>query len=547
MLSAATAASGQQPAQPTRDAAAAKAGTAQLSGRVTALATGKPIARAVVLISSPTVPEGRGVSTDADGRWALDNLPAGSYNVSISKNGFLTLSYGQRRPFTPGTPIKLLNGEAMTKVDVALPRASAIAGRIVDELGEPVAGAGVSVQRQGFANGVPRLTSVGPTDTTDDLGAFRVHGLPTGDYYVVVTPPRRAILTAFDDRTGYARTYFPDAHSPAQATRLSLATGEDVRELMVTMVPTRMVTVSGTAVDAAGKPLDRAIGTLRERSNRVAPSREFFVSGGQWSATGVVPGEYVLSLQWIENIETVAVSGSTVGRKREYAEMAITVGSEDVRGISLATGAAGTASGRIHFEGTAPANPFVSAYVHGVDSTGYSPAGSGRVGVDGTFRVEGLSGERLFRVDQALERDGWILKSVILKGRDITDTPIATPFGTDLSGLEVTLAKDGGELSGTVTTSKGTHAEEFIVIVFPPEPERWGPHSRQIKTGRPDHTGRFSIANLPPATYLVAALEYIEPGPEMNRDFLETLKTDATRITLGEREKKAVTLKLASN
>ena len=45
-----------------------KTGTARLSGRVTAGDTGKPLRRALVQATSPDNPQGRSISTDADGR-----------------------------------------------------------------------------------------------------------------------------------------------------------------------------------------------------------------------------------------------------------------------------------------------------------------------------------------------------------------------------------------------------------------------------------------------------------------------------------------------
>src|SRR5262245_16778604 len=84
-------------AAPPRDSPQEKTGTAVLSGRVVAADTGKPLRRALVRASSQDTPQGRSVSTDADGRWQLKSLPAGSYRVTISKGGYVDISYGQQR------------------------------------------------------------------------------------------------------------------------------------------------------------------------------------------------------------------------------------------------------------------------------------------------------------------------------------------------------------------------------------------------------------------------------------------------------------------
>ena len=54
------------PPMPMRDATPQKTGTARLSGRVTAIDTGRPIRRAVVRASGPELRDGKSVSTDGE-------------------------------------------------------------------------------------------------------------------------------------------------------------------------------------------------------------------------------------------------------------------------------------------------------------------------------------------------------------------------------------------------------------------------------------------------------------------------------------------------
>ena len=68
------------------------------SGRVTTADTGAPIRGAEVRLSM----DGRFsrlVTTNGEGRFELRNLPAGDYRLTVSKTGFITLEFGQRRPF----------------------------------------------------------------------------------------------------------------------------------------------------------------------------------------------------------------------------------------------------------------------------------------------------------------------------------------------------------------------------------------------------------------------------------------------------------------
>ena len=61
----------------------------------------------------------------------------------MSKSGFVTMQYGQNRPFEPGRPIELADAQTLDKANVTLPRGSVLSGRVLDELGEPVADANI--------------------------------------------------------------------------------------------------------------------------------------------------------------------------------------------------------------------------------------------------------------------------------------------------------------------------------------------------------------------------------------------------------------------
>src|SRR5919198_635103 len=169
---------------PARDTSAQQKETAgRITGRVLAADTGRPVKRARVFVSAAELPGGRGVLTDENGVFDLTELPAGRYTLSVSKSGFVSLSYGQRRPLQAGTPLQLGEGQQLKGVDFQLPRGSVIAGRVLDEDGEAMPGIPVRVMRYEYQQGERRLTPAGNTQT-DDRGQFRVWGLMPGEYYV---------------------------------------------------------------------------------------------------------------------------------------------------------------------------------------------------------------------------------------------------------------------------------------------------------------------------------------------------------------------------
>ena len=138
----------------------------------------------------------------------------------------------------------------------------------------------------------------------------------------------------------------------------------------------------------------------------------------------------------------------------------------------------------------------------------------------------------------------WILKAVLLDGKDVTDTLL--DFGTAYAGkpVEVLLTRQKGELSGLVQDDRGRLASDYRIVLFPEDEQQWTPFSRFIFLGRPDLQGRFTIGNLPSARYLAAAVESLDPGEERNPEMLSRLRGVATMVDLSSGQTRSITLRL---
>ena len=87
---------------PPRDRApsSAQTGSAVIRGRIVGADTGKPLRRVKVRLSGAELGrDERMVSTDADGRYEITDLPAGRFTLSAERRGYLPLRFGQRRSF----------------------------------------------------------------------------------------------------------------------------------------------------------------------------------------------------------------------------------------------------------------------------------------------------------------------------------------------------------------------------------------------------------------------------------------------------------------
>jgi protocatechuate 3,4-dioxygenase beta subunit len=558
----------------------AKTGTSSVRGRVVAGDSGSALRRAQVRISGPDIGS-KTALTDAQGRYEFRELPAGRFNISVTKSGFVTMQYGQNRPFEPGRPIELVDAQALDKVDVSLPRGSVLAGRVVDELGEAVAEAEVSAMRMQYQNGKRRLVPSGRTASTNDLGQFRIYGLPPGEYYVSAQLRNAATMmfdmigggapSASNQNTGYASTYYPGTPNPSEAQRVALAVGQELPSVDIQLQPVRLAKISGTAIGSDGKPMSSAMvmlmPSMRDTMQLMPGGSTRTNADGQFTINSVAPGEYSLQVQsgggaFITtaggNAMTFAFSMSdrSAGgpqapqQEREFAVTNVNMAGEDITGMVLVGTRGAKATGTLVFEGGVKPDGVtttrISAIAADVDASPMPGAGATQVKENGSFEVEGLMGPRLFRVINAPK--GWVVKRVLLNGDDITDKGAEFKPGEDVAGLEIELTNRVTTLAGAITDDRGQSQKDSTVVIFPEDQSKWVlPTNRWMTTTRPDQEGRYKITALPPGSYYALAVEYVAPGEWQDPDWLARAAKKATRVTLDEGSSRTLDLKVAGS
>ena len=552
-----------------------KTGTGRILGRVVSTDTGAPLRRARVRLTAPEI----GVKTaltDAEGRFEFRELPAGRFTLNASKSGYVSVQYGQTRPFEQGRPIELADKQVLDKTDVAMPRGGVISGRIVDEFGDPLPDALVSAMRQTWSNGRRRLLPTGRTSQTNDLGQFRMYGLPPGEYYISASLRNTDIMimdaallggpssgaSGSTPSTGFAPTYFPGTTTAANAQRVTVAVGQEAQNTDFALAPVRLARITGTVMTSEGKPLEGGMVTAMPTS-RTGEVGLALLGGavgrtskdGNFSIPSVAPGEYTLTVRSVRIITSdggdtmmfrTAIGGGSDGAESETASVPVVVSGEDLSNVVIITSKGATASGRITFEGGAPpaANAVrISSVATDADAPGMMASGGAAIKEDGSFQLKGLSSRRLVRVNNL--PPGWTLKSVRLNGEDVTDSGVEFKSGQDLSGLEVVASSKQTEITGGVTGSNGSPLKDYTVVVFSDDPQYWSlPFTRWVNGTRPDQEGRFRLRNLPAGSYNIVAVDYIEAGAWGDPDLLDRLKSHARRITLSEGGSERVDLKL---
>jgi hypothetical protein len=542
------------PAQP-KDAPPPPAG--RITGRVLAADNGRPVKRARVFVSAVELPGGRGMLTDDSGVFDLTELPAGRYTLTVSKSGFVSLSYGQRRPLQAGTPLQLADGQQLKGIEFQLPRGSVISGHVLDEDGDAMPGVMVRIMRYQYLQGERRLTPAG-NGQTDDKGLYRVWGLMPGEYYVnAVARGGGPAGGAFggpggpggfgggrggrgggpgsggspeQEQTNYAPTYYPGVPSVNEAKAVTVGLSQEVLDINFGMQLVRVSRISGVVSNPDGTPVTSGnINLMAEgggaRGNQIGMN---FGARIQWDGSftigNVAPGHYILRAR------------GTDSETPQFAAQPISVNGDDLAGIAVILSAGATISGTISFlPGGSPAPDYTQFRITApsTDQSDFGPQSSARVDKDGHFTIEGISaGSHLIRPSNASRT--WLLQSVTVGGRDITDAPIQLRSGENLANVTLVFTDKQSEINGTLTAENGTPVPDFTVLAFPTDSTLWRPQSRQIMTARPDQTGKYRIRGLPPGDYYLATVDPSQQGEWFEPAYLDEHRAGAARVTLTE-------------
>jgi len=520
-----------------------------IRGRITSLDTGKPLRRAQVSLASESEFLGtpRTVSTSTDGRYEFRDVAPGRYTLRVERGGYLALTYGQRRPGEQGRPLEIAEKEVAEKVDFALPRMSVISGRVLDHLGEPIAGVTVWVLQTRFIQGRRQLVASGANARTDITGRYRLLSLPPGDYAVMGTT-RDTWPHDSDPKQvfGYAPTYFPGTSTAAQAQRVKLGVAQEASGIDFSLVAGRSSNVRGHATSASGSPLRGETVTMTHEiggptmwmGSAVAVASTKVAGDGSWTLPNIPPGEYRLSIR-------AAARGNDPAQE---GQLTINVGGVDVEGVSLVGGAGGTVRGEVV---TDDGSPLPAGFERMQVRPAFNPNArlmisvlhpdNGRVQSDGSFEVEGVLSDTVLSIGPLPGE--WMLKAIEVEGRDMADLPLPIEHAKTLSGVRVVLTSRPTIIRGALFDERRNPAEG-TVIVFAEDSAKWREGSRTIRATRLDQRGLFTFKGLPAGDYLLVALDSVQEGQWYDPVFLEGLKGRAKRVAIADAESKQVDLVL---
>ena len=551
------AAAAAEPAQ-VRDTPARRQGNASIRGVVVDGMTGAPIRRAAVslVIEEPDREGSRVEATTADtnGQFEFAGVPGGRVQVTASRVGYF--DYDNIWNGEPEEPQwqTVAPGQRIQGVRIALYRGGVVAGRVLDEFGEPAVGVEIDVLRRepGNRGGGVRTTSSPITPTTDDTGAFRVWGLPPGEYLVGARPNRFVADTPADEearRQGYAATYFPGTASLSNARAVRVEPGRDTAGVSFGLLMVPLATVRGTVQlppDTSGRAINLGVGLVApERLDgyvtRGARPRE----DGSFEIPRLAPGTYQITARHFQT-----------GGVEYWGTAEIAVNGGDLDGVAIPMRAGAIVRGRVHTENGDPVGVPVMVSLRTDDTTRAPQPRPVRTYSDGSFRLEGAFGAQLVRAVEARMIPGseapginvralqevtpatrplttWWLKSITLNGRDVTDEPVDFSRGDVM--LDITMTNRMASVRGSVSWNRTASRRRPSVIIFPDDDTRWMRGSRAIGASEVDEAGRFDVRGMPAGDrYLAVAVDGAARSVLAQPEMLQALRALATPLRIDD-------------
>ncbi len=323
-----------------------------IEGTVVNALTGEPLKKAQLHLRAIGQQDGvsYGTTTDAAGHFLMDDVDPGRYSLSADRNGFVTQSYSPQGNTKRSTTLTLANGQKLKELVFKLTPQGVIAGRILDQDGDPMARVQLQAMSWIYMRGKKQLMP-GGSASTNDLGEFRMFGLRPGKYVLSATYQGQSYMQAAErtvgqaaPEEGYLTTYYPGATTPESATQLEVTPGAQIQGITMALVRTRAVRIKGRVVSgpANESPKNVMLMLVPRNNNSFAMLPRSMIRvmdvKGSFEVRGVAPGSYYLT-------------GNSMYDDQHYsARVPIEVGDSNIEGVEVTFHPPAEVSGRVVVE-----------------------------------------------------------------------------------------------------------------------------------------------------------------------------------------------------
>ncbi len=470
----------------------------RIAGTVVSATSGHPLARARVLITDTRNRQStQSVLTSEDGRFEFQ-AHAGKYALQAAKRGFITGSYDQHDQFSTA----IVTGASLDTESLVLRIApsAVLAGKVVDETGDPVRHARVTVYREDHQSGVSHIRPFRAT-LTDDQGAYEIAPLDGGNYFVSASArPWYAVHPASSqsdpeipsplvDRSldvAYPITYYADVTEADEATPIPIRGGDHVEvDIHLNPVPAlRLIfhtpanAENGFTMPMLQKPAFDGMDTLQSEGAQM-------VSPGVYELTGIAAGRY-----------TVSMSGSANGQSQEQSEVDLT---NDGQELDVSSGeATSRVKATVRLLGGDSLPPQLNVALRNSRGRVSSVA---EVDAKGEVDFPSVSPGR-YDVLAGSPSTAYSVVRIASQGNETSGHSLNLPAG---SSLGVSLALVGGTVTVEgVAQGSGKAAPGVMVVLVPKDPES---NRELFRRDQSDLDGSFTLQSVIPGSYTIIAIE----------------------------------------
>jgi PKD repeat protein/protocatechuate 3,4-dioxygenase beta subunit len=444
------------------DAALSSGGT--ISGIVTD-EDGTPIA-GVWVSAQPVNGSSAGSSTDADGRYAIRGLVAGSYRVQFTDHihGYVGEYWNDQATYSAATLVHVSTTEETSDIDAQLAAGASLTGAVTDDAGAPLAGITV------WARTTEGNYFDGAT-TTDASGSYSIRGLRAGTYEL-----------EFAGRSaGYTDQWWNGQDGQSAADLVVLAAGEQRAGLDAVLEP--MGVITGTVTDESGQRLANISVSISTPDGQIVGTA-WTRSDGTYRSTGLEGGAHRVKAQ--DSSRWHLTRWWQSGETASSADEVDVVYGETTTGIDVTLPRSGSISGRVI---DAAGVPVPSATVTATSMDG-SPVTT-LTGSDGRYAVPvgdtGAYTVRFTKDDTVYLPEFWNDR----RSSGAADR-VAVTRGQVSAGVDATLDRYGS-ISGRLTNPDGSPIANAVVSAS-------GPSSRSTRSNA---EGNYRVDGLDRGTYVV--------------------------------------------
>jgi len=477
--------------------------------------------------------------TTADGHFQLKNVPPGQYKMIVTRNGFVTREYGQKKAGGPGATLTLRPGQKLTDLVFKLARAGVITGKVFDGDGEPVSNVSIEAMRQVYKDGRKNFETTYSAQT-NDLGEYRIFGLGPGRYVIAAELPSWEHVLMDREYSGaekgegeksYAKIFYPSALDAASASSVVVKEGEEIPSIDILMREVSAYRVRGKVEvlfpHKEGTMQLMVVG--RGQRGGSFGTQELVKADGTFEIPELVPGEYTLIAFFFDQ------------GKVTLAEEDVDVVNQDIDHLTLQITPGTEVPGQLIWDGK-PSLAGEKAYVFAFP-TGSAFGGQGGIGYleeNNQFVLKEMHPGR-FQVNVVGVSKDCYIQQVKLGETVLPDHVLHMKRG--MTGpLEVTVSAKGARVEGVVSNDETLSVAGVWVVAVPEENKR---EMRFLFKGvTTDQYGHYELRGLAPGKYTIFAWDGVEEGEWEDPDFLKANAAKGVAIEVRDGDKKTTDLQL---